>query len=357
MDRRVFLRASGAAFVVSAAPARAAAEEASFAAERASADVLTLRWSGLSDRVALYASSNPAALASQMPPLAIVRNGQSTNARFAAAPRPYFLIEGADGDRLRAAERLLPLEGVRNFRDLGGYRSADGRRTRWGKIYRSAALGGLTPSDFDYLRSLHVTTVCDFRSAQERAGDPTHWQGAGQPEMIFSDYDMAAARRGMPDLRALRDGASAREAFAAGYADYPRLLEPQYRAMFDHLKQERGALLCHCTAGKDRTGMASALVLSVLGVPRETILADYALTGAYTPPARAITNPAVAAQAHAMAQLPDDVTAVFMNSDPRVLEQALAIVDRDFGGPVELVKARFDLSDTDIAHMQRTYLE
>ncbi|MDB5445448.1 MAG: hypothetical protein JWQ97_765, partial [Phenylobacterium sp.] len=123
-------------------------------------------------------------------------------------------------------------------------------------------------------------------------------------------------------------------------------------------------LAMNCSAGKDRTGMGSALVLSVLGVPRETVVADYALTQVYTPAAlykaRIAQGGSVSGvssqQAQAFARMPSEVLDVILGSDPEVMRQTLARIDSRFGGPLELAKARFGLTDAKIAHLRGVYL-
>src|SRR5580698_6023676 len=82
----------------------------------------------------------------------------------------------ADTDRPPLDERrVVPLEGGRNFRDLGGYLTSDGRRVKWGKLFRSGSLAGLTPADYDYLSRLSIKIVCDLRTVQERNAEPNRW--------------------------------------------------------------------------------------------------------------------------------------------------------------------------------------
>ena len=85
--------------------------------------------------------------------------------------------------------RLLPLEGGRNFRDLGGYETVDGKTVKWGRLYRSGVLTHLTGDDYDYLREREISTIVDFRSTGERAGEPTNWQAGSVMELTW-DYDM-----------------------------------------------------------------------------------------------------------------------------------------------------------------------
>ena len=93
--------------------------------------------------------------------------------------RPYFYLRASDGRGRRVAVRLLPLEGGRNFRDLGGYPAAGGRTVKWGRVFRSGMMANLTGADYDYLSALGIRVVCDFRSRTERGSrtDPL----AGNP--------------------------------------------------------------------------------------------------------------------------------------------------------------------------------
>ena len=85
---------------------------------------------------------------------------------------------------------MLPLEGGRNFRDLGGYRAADGRTVRWNMLYRSGSMAGLTAADYAALYKRGIKVVCDFRSTAERAAEPVKWPRAGFPRVLADDYVM-----------------------------------------------------------------------------------------------------------------------------------------------------------------------
>jgi protein-tyrosine phosphatase len=178
-------------------------------------------------------------------------------------------------DRIyRLAERRLPMEGGWNVRDLGGFAGAGGQRTLWGKILRADDLKNLTPADQAYLASLPLRTVLDFRLEEEA--------------VLFPDLLPATVRRRLtrPILAGGRNPAAA--AFSGDEADafmmdiYRYLVLDErplavYRELFHLLQWEEDAppLLFHCSAGKDRTGVAAALVLFSLGVSPETVLRDY----------------------------------------------------------------------------------
>lgn len=366
MDRRSFLTfalANGAA--VLAAPAFAAPKAAlrpdGSVTRLADRTTLRIAWSGSDEPASIFVSNDPAAPRSAARLIkADVRGGAAETAA-PVSPRPYFLVATRDGGEVRLAERLLPLEGGRNFRDLGGYRAEDGRQVRWGRIFRSGVMSGLTASDLDYLGKLGVGVICDLRSPQERAGEPSPFLKSGGAKVIAFDYDMSTS---LDSLARLKTREEAIAGFAAAYVGFIDFLTPHYREMFAHLVEGGAPLAMNCSAGKDRTGVGSALVLSVLGVPRETVAADYALTQTYTPPgfyekqmaAGGKTSGVTEEQAKALMRLPKDVLQVVMGSDPEVMRQALAGIDRKYGGPVALAKARFGLTDAAIARLRGLYL-
>jgi protein-tyrosine phosphatase len=142
------------------------------------------------------------------------------------------------------------------------------------------------------------------------------------------------------------------------------MLGPNYTDMFARLVRGEAPLAVNCTAGKDRSGVASALILSVLGVPRQTVIADYALTETYTPPSfylKQMSDPSKPGapssdQAKSLSRFPPEVLQVLMGSDPDVMREALGEIDRRYGGPVALAKARFGLTDSSIAQLRQSYL-
>lgn len=358
MDRRQFLTVAGA---LALAPAAAAATTLDAKAERTAPDKVRLDWTG-AQAVSVFVSADPDAKKPAMKALATAA-GTTTALVAPVSPRPYFLVTAADGRQTRVAERLLPLEGGRNFRDVGGWRAADGRQVKWGKIYRSGVMAGLTLADFAYLSKLGIVAVCDLRSPQERTSEPSPFIGkAGAPKVIATDYDMSASMAG---FMAMKTRDEAIKGFADGYVGFLDMLTPHYTDMFARLVANEGPLAFNCSAGKDRTGMASALILSVLGVPRETVVEDYSLTQVYTPPSyymKQISQGGMKSsgvtdqQAQAFARMPREVLEVMMGSDPEVMRHALATIDAKYGGPVALVKARYGMTDQKIAKLRAAYL-
>lgn len=167
-------------------------------------------------------------------------------------------------------QRLIALEGCLNFRDLGGYPTADGGRVRWRRTFRSDALHGVTPADVACLRGLGITTVIDLRSTAELRADgdgPLRREGIAHHHLPLFDGAMVdpADRPAMATL-------SDRYWLMAQYA------KEKIAAVLTALAAADGPAVYHCAAGKDRTGVISAVLLGVLEVPDEVIVADYAAT-------------------------------------------------------------------------------
>ncbi len=255
-------------------------------AER-SGDTLVVRWTGgpRGVRIPIYAGPTPDEI-DRSSPVGHLVDGRAEIDTLPFETRPYLELELPDGETVKLAERQLPLEGMDNFRDLGGYRTKDGRTTRWGRLYRSGQLSELSDDDVDYLGKLRVNLVCDFRSPAEREDQPDRLPTDDPPEVIQPeiytpgvDPKELQSRIMSGDLEGLDLSeflVEANRAFATQFAD-------RYREMFDNLVEEENLpAVVHCTAGKDRAGMAAALVLLAVGVPEDTVMKDFLLTNHYT---------------------------------------------------------------------------
>jgi protein-tyrosine phosphatase len=167
--------------------------------------------------------------------------------------------------------RRIDLEGCLNFRDLGGYPTADGRRIRSGVVYRSDALHHATPGDVARMRDeLRITTIVDLRSTPELTGEG---RGALAAEAIaFHHLPLFDGRL------TKSDGWAAVDTLADRYTLLAEFARERIAQVIDVLASAPGPSVYHCAAGKDRTGVVSAVLLGVLGVPDELVVADYAAT-------------------------------------------------------------------------------
>ena len=168
-------------------------------------------------------------------------------------------------------ERHIALEGAVNFRDLGGYRTDEGRRTRWRVLFRADGLSELTEPDLTVLREIGIRTVVDLRSGEEV--EQSRFDVRAHP-VTFHHFPFVET---LPDAE---EFARTPGFFPAKYVQMVEEAAPQIVAALTALADPDALpAVFHCTAGKDRTGLLSALVLSLLGVPEETVVADYALSG------------------------------------------------------------------------------
>ena len=197
-----------------------------------------------------------------------------------AGTRSYFQFE-TGGNRAILAERQLPMSGGFNMRDLGGYRTSDGRHVKWGRIIRSDDLHSLTDEDLAYLASIPVKTVADFRSPQEVRAMPDKLSPQG---MTYVGLPITPGS--LDDLQSYiamtPEEVEAKMEWMNVYFATSDEGRERYREFFRLLKEtDDAAILFHCSAGKDRTGMGAALILYALGVPEQTVMEDYLASNGY----------------------------------------------------------------------------
>jgi protein-tyrosine phosphatase len=248
--------------------------------------------------------------------------------------------------------RAVTLQGTSNFRDLGGYPAAGGKHVKWGHIYRSADISKLTNSDLQALQSRHVALVCDLRGPQEVAQAPDRLPtGARRLELPAGSEKI--------DPRLLSGGAKTINRDSLMRAVYTTIsfFPAKYKPMFDELLALPGneAMLFHCTAGKDRTGIGAALVLSALGVDRRTILKDYAATDTYWQAGREQSL-----QRMAQAGMPADaVNAVrpLLAANPAYLAGTFAVIDKQYGSVDKYLATEMGLTPKKLAALRTKYLQ
>jgi protein-tyrosine phosphatase len=202
------------------------------------------------------------------------------------APRHFFHLGLDDGRRLLVGERRLLLQESPNFRDFGGYATSDGRRIRWGQLYRSGQLDRVEETDQAEIARLGIQLVCDFRRDMEREFAPNRFAPGHAPRIenlaimpgssasLFEQSDTAAG--------AAVDDYGVQLMIAIN-RDLALEQTPAYTRLFQALVESEGPVLIHCAVGKDRTGFAAALIKAALGVPEPALLHDYLLTDRYLP--------------------------------------------------------------------------
>ena len=312
--------------------------------------------------VDLLVGDKPDLHADAMVPVAIgVAGDRAFIANQVGIERPYFYAQTESGVGMRAAERLLPLEGSINFRDLGGYAAADGRRVKWGRLYRSGSLHGLTNDDYQYLSSLGIRVVCDLRAPEERRRDPTRWRGGPLLAHLSWDYEESdstniGAQLRSPDV----DPASLRAQVIANYPDTAYEQAEHYKEMFGRLLSGEAPLIFHCNAGKDRAGTGSALLLSALGVSRQTIVQDYALSEVAIDYRAALVtrlNDGGGSGWDFLGRMPRSIVGPLLRSDPAYIESTLDTLTERHGSILGFLAEVVDVGPAEIAKLRDAYLE
>ena len=200
-------------------------------------------------------------------------------------PVPWFFALQPHGQSpLVVGARHLALEGAINLRDIGGYATEDGRRVRWGCVYRSGHLSRLSASARAEIAALAIATVCDFRLPEEREAENATLPNAPRVETL-------AIPPGLNDryffhrlFASTEDPARVIEAIHHLLRAFVVEFAPHYRRMFEVLlTADKGGVLLNCSAGKERTGVGIVLLLLALGVPRATIRHDFLLSRRYFP--------------------------------------------------------------------------
>jgi protein-tyrosine phosphatase len=255
-------------------------------ASRRGPDIVQISWKAADPnlRISVYHGTSPETIRREIPMGPAGGQSAVTVSELDPGLPHYFKVVAEAGKAMIVGERRLPLEGTVNSRDLGGYETTDGRRIKWGKVFRSDHLARLTDDDIAFLQQLKIQSVCDFRTETEAGNRPDRFPEGDSgtyvhlpvshlkvdPTRLFEKLKRGDASWLTPGF--LIQGYLINiEEFASIWGRvFKRLAEPA------HLP-----LLFHCTGGKDRAGTCAALVLLALGVPEETVIEDYGLSNIY----------------------------------------------------------------------------
>src|ERR1700738_3120781 len=241
--------------------------------------------------------------------------------------------------------RHLNLAGASNFRDLGGYPTKDGRTVRWRQIFRSNHLGHVTEADIVVLRGLGLKSAFDFRGTEERVAATCGLAEIAVHSLPIEPTVVAALRARLAGGIALSP-VDALDVMRDSYRNYVRYYTSSFRALFAHLLEDRAPLVIHCTAGKDRTGFACALILHALGVPDEVIAEDYLLTNRF-----------YRRDPGASSELPDDVRRVRGSVEASFLAAAFEAISADYGDLESYFSDGLGLGAGERAMLEARYLE
>lgn len=263
-------------------------------------------------------------------------------------------------------KQSIGLEKVSNARQLGGYVTESGKKVVMDKLIRSGKLAEATDSDIQKLKDLNLSTVVDFRTTDEIGKEPDpEIEGVKNEQVKILnenvDNNTTKATTKVYDnpaeslLEMYRNGVLSDDMYSSVLND--ETAQKGFAQFFQILLEQDAdkAILWHCTGGKDRAGSASALLLSILGVDRETVLDDFELTNEFL--ADRISY--MQGEAKKLTDKQDEIDGVgkLTGVDRSFMEKALAELDEKYGSPTEYVKQELGLSDEDIQTLQDKYLQ
>jgi protein-tyrosine phosphatase len=260
------------------------------------------------------------------------------------------------------------ISGALNFRDIGGLPTSDGRTVSRGLFYRSGELNTLTPADFETLAALHIKYIFDLRTDAERAASPTRWP-LNPPVILPVSVGFDAKQ----------NPASAMQAFFAGGADASHAAvgmrattatiavdgAPAIGKILLALSQGDEPAIVHCTAGKDRTGVVTAILLTLLDVSKDDIYKDYLesnsavqaqmmrMRQASTEKSGAENSPV----SSALSALPMDAIKVLLGVDRTYLDAAFTAIDAKYGSFQVYVTDGLKLSPADVAALRTRFTQ
>lgn len=271
------------------------------------------------------------------------------------------------------AQQFLPVKGIVNARDLGGYAMEDGRIVESRRLLRAAHLADATDEDIRNLERLPVTAIIDFRKEQEKMGKvdrevpgarytslPVDPSGNAMATATEEEKKKFSGQKKFDVKKVIVFAAFNKKAQAVAREMYPTLLfDPDCQQQFARffrlvLETENGAVLFHCTQGKDRTGIASALLLAALGADRETIVADFDATNrVYEKDVRKYSR-----RVKFWGGKEEEVGVVkaFLGCNTENFIKALDRIDQEFGSLQAYLKGPIGLTDADIQTLRERYL-
>lgn len=256
-------------------------------------------------------------------------------------------IYAQDSATVYSPKRAVILQGTSNFRDLGGYPTQEGKTVVWGKIYRSADISKLTDADLQTLQSLSLKTVCDFRGPDEVKNGTDRL-----PQNVqYINLPAGSENVRLGQMAAMMNPTANRDSLMGITYQNLAPFKARYKPVFDQLlAQEEGSLMFHCTAGKDRTGIGSALILSALGVSKEYIIADYQATDVYWASSRERMKEMMIKQG-----IPEDRLKSMLAANPAYLQKTFEVIEKQYGSMASYLEKEMELTPDKLATLRKKY--
>lgn len=259
----------------------------------------------------------------------------------------------------RQALRKLPFEHAHNFRDLGGYINNDGRSVKWGLIYRSDELSDLSSEDEYYLDQLGLTRIVDFRSIKEREAKPDRISPASSIAMQHRPINISATDIDLMKANILSgelDQEQLSNLLVSANREFIEHYTPTYKAWMQSILESNALpMVFHCTAGKDRTGLAAALLLLALDIPKATVMTDYLATNQYT--AEQINKTITLIKWGSLFQTDAEALRPILSVEARFINEAFRVIEEHYGSIEGYLEKGLGLTAEKRAHLKALLLE
>jgi len=250
-----------------------------------------------------------------------------------------------------SATREIKLQGAVNFRDIGGYHTKNGKTVKMGLLYRSAALNTLTDADLTKLAALHIKYDFDFRGPYEVKTAPDKIPTG------TSRISLPAGSENIGDSNYMKNMGKylKSDSFMMSFYTVLTPFKDRYTPLFDSLLSNKtiSPMLFHCTAGKDRTGIAAALILYALGVDEQTIFEDYEATNYY----RRNENAKTITQMTKYYGLDEKIASNLMGAKKEYIAATFATIRSNFGTIESYLEKELGLNAAKINKLRKIYLE
>ena len=249
--------------------------------------------------------------------------------------------------------RKIVLDGTSNTRELGGYKTEDGRSLKWGVLYRSDKLSELTDADQEYLLQLGIKRVIDFRSSEEKQNEPDQL-----PSTIkYIEMPIEADGAIRPKVEAILKGDLNEDVGAILVETNKEFISDfsgVYKGFIESLIENQEPTLFHCTAGKDRAGFAAALVLLAVGVPEKIVIEDYMKTNKYTE--ETIQDYINKINLYSLGSVDAEILRPLLGVEERFIRAALDEIKQKYGSVENFIRDELKIRDESIIELKNFLL-
>ena len=305
--------------------------------------------------VSVYKGRSPVAFG-RGSPVARVR-GRTTAKISGLEPdlRYYFKVVPEGGSGVITAERLVPLQGSLNFRDMGGYPTSNGSQVKWGHVFRSDNLSNLTDRDQAVLKRMGIKLVCDLRTTPELNRWPDRLPDDSSIEYLHlpvihgeKDFDFYYEKIRKGELSWLTEEFMI-DANIRIIDEYGETLGTILRRLAE---PDTPPLVFHCAGGRDRTGVCAALILLALGVPEETVIYDYCLSDVFFSERREEINARLRSRG-----VDPDTLILYYTAPPHFFVPVIHHIQEAYGSFINYIRTKAGVSEEMLASLKQKLLE